>query len=140
MPPNRTIFLVNALFVSFLGYRDYVCSCAITSCTLNMHQVPSTEPGLCDQVNVQHYAEWIELVANFTVQSLNSWQWAAGRVYYLLALWSRLVTSMPYLKGDTPSLMETNVPKIVQAYLNSRWAIFLAVSWWNMDAGWTSDL
>eukprot|EP00803_Ostreobium_quekettii_P004119 evm.model.scf_281.4 EVM.evm.TU.scf_281.4 scf_281:37255-51104(+) len=76
--------------------------------------------NLQDLVNVENYAEWIELVANFTMQSLNSWQWAASSMYYLLALWSRLVTSMPYLKGDSPSLMEANVPKIVHAYLTSR--------------------
>lgn len=48
-------------------------------------------------------------------------QWAASSVYYLLGLWSRLVSSMPYLKGDSPSLLETNVPAITQAYITSRW-------------------
>ena len=37
------------------------------------------------------YQEWIQLVAELTVSSLNSWQWAAASVYYLLGLWSRLV-------------------------------------------------
>ena len=46
------------------------------------------------------YTEWIQLVADLTVSSLSSWQWAAGSVYYLLGLWSRLVSSMPYLKGQ----------------------------------------
>jgi hypothetical protein len=32
----------------------------------------------------------------------------------------RLVSSMPYLKGDSPSLLEANVPKITQAYITSR--------------------
>lgn len=42
--------------------------------------------------------------------------------YVLLAgLWSRLVSSMPYLKGDSPSLLETNVPAITQAYITTRW-------------------
>ena len=35
-------------------------------------------------------------------------------------LWSRLVSSMPYLKGDAPSLLEGNVPAITQAYVSSR--------------------
>ncbi len=43
------------------------------------------------QVNVDKYQEWIQLVAELTVSSLNSWQWAAASVYYLLGLWSRLV-------------------------------------------------
>ena len=44
-------------------------------------------------------------------------------VYYLLGLWSRLVSSMPYLKGESPSLLETYVPKITEAYLTSRHAL-----------------
>ena len=68
------------------------------------------------------YTEWIQLVADLTVSSLGSWQWAAGSVYYLLGLWSRLVSSMPYLKGDSPSLLETYVPRINQAYITSRCA------------------
>ena len=72
------------------------------------------------QVSVDQYQEWIQLVAELTVSSLNSWQWAAASVFYLLGLWSRLVSSMPYLKGESPSLLETYVPKITQAYLTSR--------------------
>jgi hypothetical protein len=71
-------------------------------------------------VSVDSYHEWIRLVAAFTVHSLESWQWAAASVYYLLGLWSRLVSSLPYLKGEAPSLLETYVPKITQAYLTSR--------------------
>ena len=71
-------------------------------------------------MSVESYHEWIRLVAAFTVHSLESWQWAAASVYYLLGLWSRLVSSLPYLKGEAPSLLETYVPKITQAYLTSR--------------------
>ena len=73
-------------------------------------------------MGVDNYHEWIQLVAEFTVNSLNSWHWASGSVYYLLGLWSRLVSSMPYLKGDSPSLLETYVPKITEAYITSRCA------------------
>ena len=66
------------------------------------------------------YHEWIRLVAAFTVHSLESWAWTAASVYYLLGLWSRLVSSLPYLKGEAPSLLETYVPKITRAYLTSR--------------------
>ena len=55
-----------------------------------------------------------------TISSLQSWQWASQSVYYLLGLWSRLVSSMPYLKGDSPSLLEANVPKITEAYISFR--------------------
>lgn len=120
-------------------------------------------------------------MADFTISSLNSWQWASGSVYYLLGLWcallvaciawgavvrarlqwlgagrsgrrerlaialfwhaclpylraahprtlflpnnacrSRLVSSMPYLKGDAPSQLDVYVPKITRAYITSR--------------------
>ena len=71
-------------------------------------------------MGVQNYQDWIRLVAELTVNSLNAWHWSGSSVYYLLGLWSRLVSSMPYLKGDSPSLLDTFVPKISRAYINSR--------------------
>ena len=59
------------------------------------------------------YREWIVLVATFTIDSFKHWQWAANSVYYLLSLWSRLVASMPYLKGDVPSQLESFVPQVI---------------------------
>ncbi|KAL6753879.1 armadillo-type protein [Haematococcus lacustris] len=79
-----------------------------------------TNYQLSELVAVEHYTEWIQQVAELTIRSLNSWQWAATSVFYLLGLWSRLVSSMPYLKGDSPSLLEANVPAITQAYITSR--------------------
>ena len=69
---------------------------------------------------MEQYQEWIQLVAEFTVSSLNSWQWASGSIHYLLGLWSRLVSSSAYLKGESPSLLETYAPKIIEAYITSR--------------------
>ncbi|KAK9853645.1 hypothetical protein WJX84_008704 [Apatococcus fuscideae] len=79
-----------------------------------------TNYQLSELVALENYAQWIQLVAELTVNSLNSWQWASSSVYYLLGLWSRLVSSMPYLKGDGPSMLETFVPKITEAYVASR--------------------
>ncbi|XP_022131546.1 exportin-7 isoform X4 [Momordica charantia] len=45
---------------------------------------------LSELVNVEGYSDWIRLVAEFTLKSLHSWQWASSSVYYLLGLWSRL--------------------------------------------------
>ncbi|KAI4384594.1 hypothetical protein MLD38_002723 [Melastoma candidum] len=75
---------------------------------------------LSELVNVEGYGDWIRLVAEFTLKSLQSWQWASSSVYYLLGLWSRLVTSVPYLKGDTPSLLDEFVPKITEGFITSR--------------------
>ena len=79
-----------------------------------------TNCQLSELVGVENYADWIQLVAEFTIHSLQSWQWASGSVFYLLSLWSRLVSSVPYLKSDTPSLLDTYVPKITEAYITSR--------------------
>ena len=79
-----------------------------------------TNYQLSELVGLEGYADWIQLVADFTMSSLNSWQWASGSVYYLLGLWSRLVSSVPYLKGDAPSQLDTFVPRITRAYVASR--------------------
>ncbi|KAE8038477.1 hypothetical protein FH972_010982 [Carpinus fangiana] len=75
---------------------------------------------LSELVTVEGYSDWIRLVAEFTLKSLQSWQWASSSVYYLLGLWSRLVTSVPYLKGDAPSLLDEFVPKITEGFITSR--------------------
>ncbi|KAK4414267.1 Exportin-7 [Sesamum alatum] len=75
---------------------------------------------LSELVTMDGYGDWIRLVAEFTSKSLLSWQWASSSVYYLLGLWSRLVSSVPYLKGDAPSLLDEYVPKITEGFITSR--------------------
>ena len=87
-----------------------------------------TNYQLSELVAVEGWHDWISLVAEFTVTSLQSWQWAAGSVYYLLCLWSRLVASVPYLKGDAPSLLDAYVPRITETYITSRLESVAAVA------------
>ncbi|XVF00108.1 hypothetical protein REPUB_Repub03eG0256800 [Reevesia pubescens] len=87
---------------------------------------------LSELLNVEGYSDWIRLVAEFTLKSLQSWQWASSSVYYLLGLWSRLVSSVPYLKGDAPSLLDEFVPKITESFLTSRFN--------SVQAGFPDDL
>lgn len=87
---------------------------------------------LSELLSVGIYGEWIRLVAEFTTKSLESWQWASSSVYYLLGLWSRLVTSVPYLKGDSPSLLDETVPKITEGFISSRFN--------SVQAGFPDDL
>lgn len=75
---------------------------------------------LSELVNMDGYSSWISLVTEFTLKSLQSWQWASSSVYYLLGLWSRLVTSVPYLKGGSPNLLNECVPKIVEQFISSK--------------------
>lgn len=75
---------------------------------------------LGELVVADQYDEWIELVAAFTIDSFQHWQWASNSVYYLLSLWSRLVSSIPYLKGEASSNLEKYVPQITRAFILSR--------------------
>ncbi|KAG2485018.1 hypothetical protein HYH03_016221 [Edaphochlamys debaryana] len=79
-----------------------------------------TNYQLSELVSVDGYNDWIQSVAQLTIYALQQWEWSGSSCYYLLGLWSRLVSSMPYLKGDSPSLLEGNVPAITQAYVTSR--------------------
>ena len=79
-----------------------------------------TNYQLAELVAVEGLPDWLALVADFTVTSLHSWQWARGSVYYLLSLWARLVASVPYLKGEAPSQLDQYVPRITQTYVTTR--------------------
>jgi len=75
---------------------------------------------LGELVVVENYAEAIQLIANFTVQSLQMWQFAPNSVHYLLSLWQRMVTSVPYVKAPEPHYLNTYTPEVVKAYITSR--------------------
>ena len=53
---------------------------------------------LSEMVKTEGYPEWIQLTADFTIQSFGNWQWSQNSVHYLLALWARLVAAIPYFK------------------------------------------
>eukprot|EP01112_Ceratiomyxa_fruticulosa_P019687 TRINITY_DN6499_c0_g2_i1.p1 TRINITY_DN6499_c0_g2~~TRINITY_DN6499_c0_g2_i1.p1 ORF type:complete len:503 (-),score=68.49 TRINITY_DN6499_c0_g2_i1:752-2260(-) len=69
---------------------------------------------------VDCYSDWISLVAQFTINSIKSLNWAPNSVHYLLALWSRLVSSMTYVRTTTPTLLDTYAPQIIEVYINER--------------------
>ncbi|XP_069755026.1 ran-binding protein 17-like isoform X2 [Narcine bancroftii] len=71
-------------------------------------------------VMVEGYSEIIRLIANFTVASLQHWEFAPNSVHYLLSLWHRMVASVPFVKSTEPHLMETYAPEVVKAYVTSR--------------------
>mmetsp|Transcript_32224 Transcript_32224/g.76547 ORF Transcript_32224/g.76547 Transcript_32224/m.76547 type:complete len:1079 (+) Transcript_32224:189-3425(+) len=75
---------------------------------------------LGEMIKCDCYAELISLVAQFTVQSFESCASATNSVYYLLQLWSRLVTSVAYLKGEGESHLDSYVPQVTQTYILSK--------------------
>jgi exportin-7 len=56
---------------------------------------------LGELVKTEGYLEWLELAANFTVQSIRNWQYSTNSIHYLLSLWGRLVGAVPYVRPDT---------------------------------------
>ncbi|XP_026472261.1 exportin-7 isoform X1 [Ctenocephalides felis] len=75
---------------------------------------------LGELVMVENYPEAIQLIAEFTVQSLQMWQFAPNSVHYLLSLWQRMVASVPYVKATEPHLLDTYTPEVTNAYITSR--------------------
>ncbi|XP_027043179.1 exportin-7-like [Pocillopora damicornis] len=73
-------------------------------------------------VKVEGYADFIALIAKFTVTSLQMWQFAPNSLHYLLSLWQRMVASMPYVKNTEPHLLVTYAPEVTKAYVTSRMA------------------
>ncbi|XP_030756336.1 exportin-7 [Sitophilus oryzae] len=75
---------------------------------------------LGELVMVDNYPEAIQLIAKFTIQSLQMWQFAPNSVHYLLSLWQRMVASVPYVKATEPHLLERYTPEVTSAYITSR--------------------
>ncbi|XP_034838270.1 LOW QUALITY PROTEIN: exportin-7-B [Maniola hyperantus] len=75
---------------------------------------------LGELVVVDGYPRLIELIAKFTVQSLQMWQFAPNSVHYLLSLWQRMVASVPYVKASEPHLLDVYAPGVTAAYVASR--------------------
>lgn len=72
-------------------------------------------------INLDIYHQWIEVVSNFTLQSLTSdWGWVGDSLYYLLSLWSRLIAAKPYLKSGKEAYLDAYAAKIVERYLTTR--------------------
>ncbi|KAI9558642.1 hypothetical protein GHT06_015430 [Daphnia sinensis] len=79
-----------------------------------------TNYQLGELVMVDHYRDVIQLIAKFTVESLQMWQFAPNSVHYLLSLWQRMVASVPYVKATEPHYLETYTPEVTSAYVQSR--------------------
>lgn len=73
-----------------------------------------TNYQLGELVVVANYPEAIELIAKFTVQSLQMWQFAPNSVHYLLSLWQRMVASLPYVKSVEPHYLDRYTPEVTK--------------------------
>uniref|UniRef100_A0A803LZU9 Importin N-terminal domain-containing protein n=1 Tax=Chenopodium quinoa TaxID=63459 RepID=A0A803LZU9_CHEQI len=88
---------------------------------------------LSEVVSVEFYNSWIGLISDFTLKSLQSWKWTSSSIYYLLELWSKMVTSLPYLKDKSTNYrLDEFVPKILEGFVSSRFD--------SVQAGFSDDL
>ena len=82
-----------------------------------------TSYQLSELVKTANFKGWLELAANFTIMSFQSWQHCMNSIHYLLALWGRMVAAMPYLRAkEDPSdteLLRTCVLKVVESYIQT---------------------
>ena len=80
---------------------------------------------LSELVKTVGFVEWLELAGNFTIKSLQNWQYSMNSIHYLLALWGRLVAALPYLRSDvTDSQRQSQtlrqcVLQVVEAYIQT---------------------
>ncbi|KAL5971532.1 Exportin-7, partial [Taenia solium] len=78
-------------------------------------------------MQVSVYPEFIKLVTDLTTHSLynltdDSDFNNSNSLHYLLALWQRLVASIPYVRTSQPYLIDTYAPQVTRAYIESRLA------------------
>lgn len=81
----------------------------------NSAQSNSVYISECHSHSIQIYSQFCKIHKQFFFL-----QWASSSVYHLLGMWSRLVASVSYLKGDSPSLLDEFVPKITEGFIISR--------------------
>lgn len=79
---------------------------------------------LGELVQVEGYVEWLELACNFTVQSVRNWQYCTNSIHYLLALWTRLVAAVPYVRTDSGArghvqALEKQILTVCEQYISS---------------------
>jgi exportin-7 len=74
---------------------------------------------LTQLVAVDKYNEWVSLVAEFTCSTFKAWEMVPNSGHNLLLMWSRLVSSMTYMKTDTHTLLDSLTPRVMEAFTNS---------------------
>jgi exportin-7 len=76
-------------------------------------------------VKTTGFIEWLELAGDFTIRSLQNWQYSMNSIHYLLALWGRLVAALPYLRADATdsqrqsSTLRQCVLSVVESYIKT---------------------
>lgn len=95
---------------------------------------------LSELVRVDGYHIWLELTAQFTQESLENLHALSDSIHYLLMLWSKMVSAVPYVRRATPgsgssssaatqpgeTLLDRYAPGVLKKYLEVRLALAAA--------------
>lgn len=80
---------------------------------------------LSELVKTNGFIDFVNVAVEFTVKSLRNWQYSMNSIHYLLALWSRLVAALPYLRAEAndaqpqAGCLRQGVFAVVQAYIET---------------------
>ncbi|ORX83183.1 exportin-7 [Anaeromyces robustus] len=75
---------------------------------------------LSDINKIDEYEEFINIVTDFTIKSLQSTQTSLNSIQYLLVFWSKMVTAVGQSKPQEDKELHSMTSQIIQAFLNSR--------------------
>lgn len=76
---------------------------------------------LQELVKLTDYQKLLDDIAGFTLFALrNVWPAAPNSVHYVLALWQRLVASVPYVKAAENHMLDTYAPEVARAFIQMR--------------------
>ncbi|XP_063684072.1 exportin-7-like isoform X3 [Bolinopsis microptera] len=78
-------------------------------------------------VDIEGYEGIIDTIAKFTISSLENWHFSSNSIHYLLSLWQRLCTAVPYVKSDKNHYLPVYAPQISKTFLKSRLELVLGV-------------
>ena len=80
---------------------------------------------LSELVKTTGFMEWLELAGDFTIKSLQNWQYSMNSIHYLMALWGRMVAALPYLRADATDsqrqaqTLRSCVLEVVERYIKT---------------------
>lgn len=136
---RRSLFSPDTERMKFLGFlmtgvRNIITNQQGLSDQQNYHEFCrllakcKTNYQLSELIKTDGYVQWLQLVTDFTIKSLNQWQWSSNSVTYLLSFWSRIVSAIPYVRVDhskkdgekSGPQLEKFVPQILSSYVQSR--------------------
>nr|CAG8525535.1 5131_t:CDS:10 [Entrophospora candida] len=66
------------------------------------------------------YSEWIDLVARFSIKGFENWQLVPNSVQYLLAFWSKMLSSMGSARSLSVNRLELIASELTYAYVTSK--------------------